>query len=79
MNYGKEFRKFATKHQGVNALYYDKIVGAMTPKNMTSTLVKTNLTLQKMYPLKHHLTTISIVATFCASLTATLPKNIPSF
>jgi ATP-dependent Clp protease protease subunit len=26
MNYGKEFKKFATKHQGVNAMYYDKIV-----------------------------------------------------
>jgi hypothetical protein len=26
MNYGKEFKKFATKHHGVNNLYYDKIV-----------------------------------------------------
>jgi hypothetical protein len=24
MNYGKEFKKFATKHQGVNAMYYDR-------------------------------------------------------
>ncbi len=31
MNYGKEFKKFAIKHQGVNSLYYDKIVGSMTP------------------------------------------------
>jgi ATP-dependent Clp protease, protease subunit len=26
MNFGKEFKKFATKHHGVNSLYYDKIV-----------------------------------------------------
>ena len=31
MNYGKEFKKYATKHHGVNSLYYDKIVGSMTP------------------------------------------------
>ena len=31
MNYGKEFKKFATKHHGVNSMYYDKIVGSMTP------------------------------------------------
>lgn len=31
MNFGKEFKKFATKHQGVNSMYYDKIVSGMTP------------------------------------------------
>ena len=41
MNYGKDpratlemakqFKKYATKHQGVNSLYYDKIVSSMTP------------------------------------------------
>ena len=31
MNYGKEFKKFATKKHGVNSLYYDKIVNSMTP------------------------------------------------
>ena len=31
MNYGKEFKKFATKHHGVNSMYYDKIVSSMTP------------------------------------------------
>ncbi len=31
MNYGKEFRKYATKHHKVNNMYYDKIVGSMTP------------------------------------------------
>jgi ATP-dependent Clp protease protease subunit len=31
MDYGKEFKKFATTHRGVNSMYYDKIVGSMTP------------------------------------------------
>lgn len=31
MNFGKEFKKFATKKHGVNSLYYDKIVAGMTP------------------------------------------------
>lgn len=31
MNYGKEFKNFAIKHQGVNSMYYDKIVKNMTP------------------------------------------------
>ena len=31
MNYGKEFKKFATKNHGVNSMYYDKIVSSMTP------------------------------------------------
>ncbi|WP_396138422.1 ATP-dependent Clp endopeptidase proteolytic subunit ClpP [Flavobacterium sp.] len=41
MNYGKDpraslemakqFKKYATKHHGVNSLYYDKIVNSMTP------------------------------------------------
>ena len=26
MNYGKEFKKYATKHHGINSMYYDKIV-----------------------------------------------------
>ena len=30
-NIGQEFRKYATKHHGVNSMYYDKIVSAMTP------------------------------------------------
>jgi ATP-dependent Clp protease protease subunit len=40
MNYGTEFKKFATKHQGVNAMYYDKIVAAMNPKNMTPYIIE---------------------------------------
>ena len=31
MNYDKEFKKFATKHHGINSMYYDKIVSSMTP------------------------------------------------
>jgi ATP-dependent Clp protease protease subunit len=31
MNYGKEFKKYATKHHGINAMYYDKITSSMTP------------------------------------------------
>ena len=31
MNYGKEFKKFAIKKHGVNAMHYDKIVSSMTP------------------------------------------------
>ncbi|MFT5602961.1 MAG: ATP-dependent Clp protease protease subunit [Flavobacteriales bacterium] len=31
MNYGKEFKEFATKHHGINSMYYDKIVSNVTP------------------------------------------------
>ncbi|MEO4006726.1 MULTISPECIES: ATP-dependent Clp endopeptidase proteolytic subunit ClpP [unclassified Flavobacterium] len=31
MNYGKEFEKYATRHHGINSMYYDKIVSSMTP------------------------------------------------
>lgn len=31
MNYGQEFKKYATKHHGINSMYYDKIVSSMTP------------------------------------------------
>ena len=31
MNYGKEFRKFATKDQGISSMYYDKLVSSVTP------------------------------------------------
>ena len=40
MNYGTEFKKFATKHQGVNAMYYDKIIAAMNPTNMTPYIIE---------------------------------------
>jgi ATP-dependent Clp protease, protease subunit len=35
MNYGKEFKKYATKQHGVNSLYYDKLISQITPTNMT--------------------------------------------
>lgn len=31
MDYGKEFKKYATKHQGINSMYYDKLVSSLTP------------------------------------------------
>ena len=31
MNYGKEFRDFATKHHGISSMHYDKIVSSVTP------------------------------------------------
>ncbi len=31
MNYKEEFKKYATKHHGINSLYYDKITSSMTP------------------------------------------------
>src|SRR5690606_15748882 len=50
MNYGKDpkatleiakqFKKFAVKDKGVNSLYYDKIIGAMTPTNMTPYIIE---------------------------------------
>ena len=35
MNYGKEFKNYATKHHGINNLYYDKIISRVTPVGMT--------------------------------------------
>jgi ATP-dependent Clp protease, protease subunit len=35
MNYGKEFKKYATKQHGINSLYYDKLINQITPTNMT--------------------------------------------
>lgn len=31
MDLTKEFEKYATKHQGINSLYYEKIINSMTP------------------------------------------------
>ncbi len=31
MDYGKEFKKYATKHHGVNSMYYDELVSSLTP------------------------------------------------
>ena len=40
MNYGKEFKKYATKHHGVSSMYYDKIVGSVTPTGMTPYIIE---------------------------------------
>ncbi len=31
MDYGKEFKQYATKHHGINSLYYDNLVSSLTP------------------------------------------------
>tara|TARA_B100000686_G_C16804914_1_gene989247 strand:- start:8974 stop:9645 length:672 start_codon:yes stop_codon:yes gene_type:complete len=31
MDFGKEFKKYATKHHGINSMYYDQIISSMTP------------------------------------------------
>ena len=31
MNFKKEFKKYATKHHGINSMYYDKITSSLTP------------------------------------------------
>jgi len=40
MDYGKEFKKFATQHQGINSMYYDQIVSSMYPVNMTPNIIE---------------------------------------
>ncbi|PKA83301.1 ATP-dependent Clp protease protease subunit [Ulvibacter sp. MAR_2010_11] len=40
MNYGKEFKDFAIKDQGINSMYYDKIVSSMYPINLTPNIIE---------------------------------------
>lgn len=40
MDYGKEFEKFATKDQGINGNYYEKIVTSMMPNNLTPNIIE---------------------------------------
>ncbi|WP_347373918.1 ATP-dependent Clp endopeptidase proteolytic subunit ClpP [Aequorivita sp. Q41] len=40
MNYSNEFRKFAIKDQGINDLYYDKIISSMYPTNLTPNIIE---------------------------------------
>lgn len=40
MDYGKEFQQYATKHYGVNSMYYDKIVSSMYPVGMTPYIIE---------------------------------------
>lgn len=40
MNYGKEFKNYAINDQGINSLYYDKIMSSMYPTNMTPNIIE---------------------------------------
>ncbi len=40
MNYGKEFKKFAIKDQGINSMYYDNIVSSMNPMGFTPNIIE---------------------------------------
>src|SRR5690554_5001541 len=40
MDYGKEFKKFAIKDQGVNSMYYDEIVSSMNPMGLTPNIIE---------------------------------------
>ncbi|MEM8847188.1 MAG: ATP-dependent Clp endopeptidase proteolytic subunit ClpP [Bacteroidota bacterium] len=40
MDYASEFQKYATKHHGVNSMYYDQIISSMYPVNMTPNIIE---------------------------------------
>jgi len=40
MDYGKEFEKFAIKDQGINSMYYNKIISSMYPTNLTPNIIE---------------------------------------
>jgi len=40
MDYGKEFKDFAIKDQGVSSMYYDKIVSSMNPVGLTPNIIE---------------------------------------
>ena len=40
MDYGKEFEKFAIKDQGINSLYYNKIISSMNPMALTPDIIE---------------------------------------
>jgi len=40
MNYGKEFKKFAIKDQGISSMYYDSIVSSMNPMGFTPNIIE---------------------------------------
>ena len=40
MDYGKEFKKFATKEYGISSTYYDKIVSSVTPSGLTPNIIE---------------------------------------
>ncbi|MEM9679015.1 MAG: ATP-dependent Clp endopeptidase proteolytic subunit ClpP [Bacteroidota bacterium] len=40
MDYGKEFEKFAIKDQGINSMYYEKMISSMYPTNLTPNIIE---------------------------------------
>ncbi len=40
MDFGKEFEKFAIKDQGINSLYYNKIISSMNPMGLTPNIIE---------------------------------------
>ena len=40
MDYGKEFKKYATKHHGISSMYYDDMVSSMYPVGMTPNIIE---------------------------------------
>ncbi|HHC80763.1 MAG TPA: ATP-dependent Clp endopeptidase proteolytic subunit ClpP [Flavobacteriia bacterium] len=40
MDYGKEFERFAIKDQGINSLYYNKIISSMNPMGLTPNIIE---------------------------------------
>ena len=40
MNYADEFKKYAIKDQGINSMYYDKIVSSMYPVGLTPNIIE---------------------------------------
>lgn len=40
MDYGKEFKNYAVKHQGINSMYYDTILSSMYPTNLTPNIIE---------------------------------------
>ena len=40
MNYGKEFKDFAVKDQGISSTYYDQIVSSMYPQAFTPNIIE---------------------------------------
>ncbi|PID69538.1 MAG: ATP-dependent Clp protease proteolytic subunit [Flavobacteriales bacterium] len=40
MDFGKEFKKFATKDQGISSMYYDKMISAMYPVGLTPNIIE---------------------------------------
>jgi ATP-dependent Clp protease protease subunit len=40
MDYGKEFKNYAIKHQGISSTYYDAIMSSMYPVGMTPNIIE---------------------------------------